>query len=202
MINRRKIHHYWRYFKSIKTWQLFIVFIILISTSIMALRRNSQNLEPLVEAVIIADETGKGTDEAVRQLGNYMSSHMNTLIDEPIQLAQTYQRDADKILQQTQATSDGSIYKLAQKECENPNVLLSVRAACIQDYVTRNVQPGQEPQTVKFPDTAAYTFEFVSPRWSPDLAGWLSLASVWTGVVLISRFLAGMIVKRVLKNRQ
>lgn len=199
-MNKRGLHHFYHYFDQIKIWHLAILLTALIGLSIWALRDNSQRLAPLVAAVVNEDKKRGDVDGALRRLGNYVTNHMNTQLDEPIQLAYSYDRAAQKVLDKAQATADGDIYKKAQAACENPSVLLSVRALCIQDYVTRNAKPGQEPAPIKFPDRSAYVFNFVSPYWSPDLAGWLVVLSVMAAILLIAWTLIGWWARRLLRS--
>jgi hypothetical protein len=199
-VNKRELNHHYHQASYIKAWQIAVIFLVLLLASVWALRQNSRDLAPIVAAVVEADRQGEGVEEALLELDSYISSHMNTDIDEPIQLAYSYDRAVQKVLDKAKATSDGGIYKKAQAECENPNVVLSVRAACIQDYVVKNSKPGQEPKAVEFPDKSLYTHSFLSPAWSPDLAGWLVILTFLTGLVLISWLAGGWWVKRHLKK--
>lgn len=202
MTDKRRLHHYWRIVESIKTWHLAVLLVVLFSASVWALRNNSQNLEPYLLKVVAADKTDKGIDEALRDLGNYISQHMNTTLNEPIQLAYSYNRAAQDVINDAKATANGSIYKKAQTVCEDPNVLLSVRAACIQDYVLEHAKPGQEPASLEFPDKALFTYSFSSPAWSPDLAGWLLVAMSITGAAIFGRITAGRLVEQTLRRHQ
>lgn len=199
-MNKRGLHHYYRRISYIKAWQIAVVLVLLAAASVWALRQNSRGLEPLVAAVVEADRVNGDIEGALLELDKYVSGHMNTDIDEPIQLAYSYDRAVDKVLQKARATSNGDIYKKAQAECENPNVVLSVRAACIQDYVTKHAKPGQEPEPVDFPDRSLYTHSFVSPAWSPDLAGWLVALSAMCGVLLIGWLVGDWWARRYLKR--
>lgn len=199
-MDKSQLNHYYHRASFVQAWQIAMVFVLLLLASVWALRQNSRGLEPYVTAVVVADKDNGDVEAALLALDSYVSSHMNTDIDEPIQLAYSYDRAVAKVLAKAQATSNGSIYKKAQAACENPNVLLSVRAACIQDYVTKNAKPGQNPTEVKFPDKSLYTHSFISPAWSPDLAGWLLVLTVLTGVMLISWLFGNWWVKRYLKR--
>lgn len=199
-MNKRALHHFYRYFHQVKAWHLGLTLIILASLSVWELRNNSQRLEPLVAAVVEADRQNGDVDTALRKLGNYVTNHMNTQLDEPIQLAYSYDRATEEVLKKAQATADGEIYKRAQASCENPNVLLSVRALCIQDYVLKHAPPGREPVEIKFPDKAVYTFNFVSPRWSPDLAGWLVALSLMSAILFVSWIGLAWWVRRLLRS--
>lgn len=200
-MNKRKLHHYWRYVRDIKVWQLSLLFVVLVLGSTWALRNNSKQVIPLVNAVMAADKNGEGTDEALKKLGNYMTNHMNSQIGSPIRLENTYYRDFNQAINKTQASADGNIYREAQKQCEDPNVLLSVRAQCVQEYVTKNARPGNEAKIPDLPDPDAYTFTFISPRWSPDLAGILILLTFYASILLLSRVIAGFLVKKTLSSR-
>ncbi|HEX9679436.1 MAG TPA: hypothetical protein VGA08_02335 [Candidatus Saccharimonadales bacterium] len=197
-MNKRRLHHYWRYIRELRTWHIIILLIASSLLSIWALRLNSQELEPFLRRVIAADQNNQGIDKALRDLGNYITNHMNTMVDEPIQLAYSYDRDTQAILDRAEGSANGDIYKKAQVECEDPSVLLSVRALCIQDYVTKHAKPGQSPQAIKFPDKALYTYSFISPMWSPDMAGFLILITAVLALMLMARIIAGWLVKRTL----
>lgn len=201
-MNKRKLHHYWRMVEQVKTWHLAILLVIFFTASVWAVRNNSKNLEPYINRVVAADKADKGIDEALRDLGNYIASHMNTQLNEPVQLAYSYDRAAQEVIENAQATANGSIYRQAQRVCEDPNVLLSVRAACVQDYVLENAPPGQTPEALEFPDKALFTYSFVSPAWSPDLAGWLLVAMSLTGAAIFGRVMAGKLVRQTLKRHQ
>jgi len=201
-MNKRRLHHYWKKIESIKTWHLAVLLVVLFSLSVWALRNNSQNLEPHILDVVAADKDDGEIDKALRDLGNYVANHMNTTLNEPIQLAYSYDRAAQTVIDKAKASADGGIYRQAQKVCEDPSVLLSVRAACVQDYVLENARPGQEPQALEFPDKALFTYSFASPAWSPDLAGWLLVAMSLAGAAIFGRVMAGKLVAQTLKRRQ
>jgi hypothetical protein len=53
----------------------------------------------------------------------------------------------------------------------------------------------QSPEVPKIPE-ALYKFAFVSPRWSPDLAGWSMLVSLLSAVAFIVTFTVHQLFKR------
>lgn len=201
-MNKRQLHHYWRAVNRVETWHLVVLLIVLFIFSVWAVRNNSKNLEPHILKVVAADKAGRGIDEALRDLGNYISDHMNTGLNEPIQLAYSYDRAAQAVIDSAQASADGGIYKKAQAVCEDPNVLLSVRAACVQDYVLKNAPPGKTPEALEFPDKALFTYSFTAPAWSPDLAGWSLVAMSLTGAAVFGRIMAGKLIRQTLKRHQ
>lgn len=201
-MNKRTLHHYWRYARNIKTWQLILIFLLFLLASVWSLRQNSLRIGTLAQQVLQADEAGEGIEQALQRFGDYKLHHMNTRISHPIQLEHSYQRAYQENLKRAEATSNGGIYRRAQDACEDPNKLLSERAACIQDYVTRNAPPGRDPELVESPDIALFTYDYASPIWSPDPAGLLLLLTGLTGLLLVARFIAGKWVEKTLKEHQ
>ncbi|MBX4188591.1 hypothetical protein KW792_00645, partial [Candidatus Saccharibacteria bacterium] len=67
------------------------------------------------------------------------------------------------------------IYDAAKKACPGAaNTYDPARLACIQNYA---VNHGVKGADISIP-AGLYEFDFVSPTWSPDLAGWTLLLSV------------------------
>jgi len=144
----------------------------------------------LRDAVIAADERAGDTETALRDLREYVYSHMNTDlttengIRPPIQLKFRYERlvEAEK---KRVADSNSQIYTEAQAVCEQrfPAGLSGRgRVPCIEQYVSQN---GVREQPI--PDSL-YKFDFVSPWWSPDLAGWSIVVSLLFLGLFITRF--------------
>src|SRR5262249_55013158 len=92
----------------------------------------------------------------------------------PIQLKYTYDR-----LVQTQkdqaSVANSQLYTQAQAICQQqiPQGFSGRgRVPCIDDYVTSH---GVKEQPIP---ASLYQFDFVSPHWSPDLAGWSLVATI------------------------
>ncbi len=131
--------------------------------------------------VFQADKSGHGIQQALDNLQAYVTSNMNTnltggsnAIYPPIQLEYTYQRllaAQDKTIQ----SANTGLYTSAQEYCQklDPTDFSGHnRVPCIEQYVTSH---GYNLQSVP---KSLYEFDFVSPTWSPDLAGWTLLASI------------------------
>lgn len=154
----------------------------------------------LREAVYRADETNGDVEGALRELRKHVHSHMNTnltsgenSVKPPIQLKHTYERLVAAEQQKSKASSE-QIYTEAQRHCEtlNPSSFSGgSRVPCIQEYVTSH--GGGESQ-VSIPDSL-YKFDFASPRWSPDLAGWSLVLSVILAALFIARIVLPYILK-------
>jgi len=169
----------------------FLVFLV-------AYRQNNVNMLHLRTTVFETDKQNGDTETALRKLREYVYSHMNTDlatnngIKPPIQLQYRYER-LTKAEKDRASAINGKIYTDAQNECERlkPEGLSgSNRIVCIQEYVNAH---GTKEQAI--PD-ALYKFDFVSPRWSPDLAGWSLVATLaFLGLFIASRFWHGQTIQ-------
>jgi hypothetical protein len=155
-------------------------------------------MSQLRDQVYAADKDGGDVEGALQQLRAYVHTHMNTSLASgdgvypPIQLKYTYQR-----LQQAEkdrvAAVNASVYTEAQVYCEQQNPTSfsgGARVACIEQYVTTH---STKEQTIP---SALYKFDFVSPSWSPDLAGFSLAISVLLGFALLVRMIAVTVLKR------
>jgi hypothetical protein len=139
-------------------------------------------------AVYSADKNDGNVELALQRLQAYVTTHMNTNLDSgngtvypPIQLKYTYQR----ILQsesQAAVNVNAQLYTQAQTYCQQQDSVDFSgrnRVPCIEQYVeTHDAQLPTIP-------SALYEFSFVSPTWSPDLAGWSLLLASLSGLLFI-----------------
>lgn len=161
---------------------LFLVgFAIFGIIALASLRSNNLQMVKLREAVYAADKQDGDTETALRNLRTYIYSHMNTSpsvgangIKPPIQLKYEYERLVATEKAKT-AAANAQIYTAAQAYCEKQNSSSfsgRSRVPCIEEYVS---QHGVKEKSI--PDSL-YKFDFVSPKWSPDLAGWSLVLAV------------------------
>jgi len=166
---------------TIKTWHFLVLFLIFSALAAFALRANNLHMAELRQAVYAADKKGKGVETALQDLRAYVGSHMNTNLSSgtdsvypPVQLKYTYQRLVKKAGANT-AEENANLYADAQKYCEKkiPTGFSGrYRLKCIQQYIS-----DRDSQAADIPDSL-YKFDFASPRWSPDLAGWSIVLAV------------------------
>ena len=180
----------WDKVKSISPWYFLALFAISLIVGIYALRQNNLTMIKLRDAVTAADQADGDVEAALRDLRGFVYSHMNTdlasrnQVRPPIQLKYRYERLV-KAQQEQLSVQNAKIYTDAQAYCEKlypESFSGGPRVPCIQDYV---INHGVEVQPI--PD-ALYKFDFVSPRWSPDLAGWSLVASAIFMSLFIIRF--------------
>lgn len=165
-----------------------------------ALRTNNLEMVKLRADVYQADKDNKDVRGALTTLQHYVTSHMNTnltpgpnTVYPPIQLKYTYDR-LQAALDANQQTND-QVYSDAQAYCEAQNssdFSGRNRVPCIQQYVLSH--GATAPKTV--PD-GLYKFDFLSPTWSPDLAGWTVITTLVLGLLAVVVW----IVRRVYRSR-
>jgi preprotein translocase subunit SecF len=201
-MNKKQLHHLWTKLRKIKVWYLLVPFVLATAVAVFALRQNNLGMVSLRQAVYQADQQNKDVEGALQRLRAYVYAHMNTnlatgsdSVYPPIQLKYTYQRlqDAEKTRVQQESTS---VYSQAQAYCEQQNSTDFSgrnRVPCIEKYVSEHTA---KPRAI--PD-AMYKFDFVSPSWSPDLAGFAVAIAVLLLILLILRVALGAFLRAVTK---
>ena len=198
-MNKKYLHHLWTKIRPIKAWYLLVAFLAVAGTAVLALRQNNLGMLERREAVYAADQKGGDVEGALQELRKYVYAHMNTDLSggqtgvyPPIQLKYTYQR-----LQEAERAranqNNAQVYTDAQAECErlHPTGFSgSGRIPCIEDYISKHSAPAAKP----IPD-ALYKFDFVSPNWSPDTAGFSIVLAVLLLIALILRIILGRLAK-------
>lgn len=181
---------------SAKTW--LYLFIISAIICVFALRHNNQTMVELRNEVYAADKNNDDVNAALNKLRSYIFAHMNTnlsagnSIKPPIQLKYTYQRLYDEEYNRIQAANQ-KIYDRAKTACKpNTSGYDPVRLACIQNYA---VNHGVKGADINIP-AGLYQFDFVSPIWTPDLAGWTLLLSILFFIALAIRLVTSRLVRR------
>lgn len=198
-MDKRQAHHWAKRVDGPLLWYVFAIFLVLTVCSAAALRSNYQHMTELRAKVYAADKADGDVVGALQNLRQYVGQHMNTSLSSgqngvypPIQLKYTYDRLIKAKSTQTQ-DQNAAIYTQAQKYCEAkiPTGFSGrYRISCIQDYVKRhNASP-----TYINPDM--YKFDFYSPAWSPDLAGWSLVLTVLSLLVFAVLLAVRLIVRR------
>jgi len=180
-MDKRQLYQVWKFWRPIKPIYFLALALVCGVICIFALRANNLQMVELRQAVYQADKDDGDVEGALRNLREYVYGHMNTNlaagtnVRPPIQLKYTYERLL--AARNAGATSNNSdIYNRAQEHCEKtiPDGFSgSFRLTCIQNYVKENGLATSEPVP-----KSLYQFDFASPRWSADLAGWSLLATL------------------------
>lgn len=175
---KHKPHH--RSARPLPSWYFLVVAAVFGLVAVASLRSNYSHMVTLRDKVYAADKSGQGTDQALQDLRAYVGHHMNTNLSAgengvypPIQLKYTYERLVKA--KSAQAKQENAhVYTQAQDYCEKkiPTGFSGLgRVQCIEQYVE---QHGISADSIS---PALYQFDFYTPRWSPDLAGWSLVVS-------------------------
>lgn len=169
---------------------LFVLFGVI---SVLALRANNQEMIRLRDAVYAADQQAGDVSTALNNLRTYVYGHMNTnlnsggnTIKPPIHLKYSYERLVAAEKQRIDSINE-RLYPEAQAYCERQNPDPSAgraRLKCTENYVLNN---GAKPNPIP---PGLYQYDFVSPAWSPDLAGWSLIGCIIFLVAAVVRFVA------------
>jgi hypothetical protein len=180
-MDKRHLHHLWTRFRTLKPGYFLVLSALTGVIFIFAMRSNYTHMVTLRQAVYDADKSGQGVNEALNNLQEYVYTHMNTNLATkdgvypPIQLKYTYDRLVQAQGDQA-ASANSQLYTDAQHYCEQQNSVDFSghnRVPCIENYVSTHTTDA----AANIPDSL-YKFNFASPRWSPDLAGWSELLTI------------------------
>jgi hypothetical protein len=200
-----KLKRLFNIFGKLPTWILVGAFIVSLSFSIISLRQNNQQMIKLRDQVYEADKNAGDVNTALNNLRSYVYGHMNAnlssggnAIKPPIQLKYTYQRLEDAEQQRVES-ANSSVYTDAQMHCQALNSTSFSgrdRVPCVQEYVSSH---GVKTNAIP---PALYQFDFVSPSWSPDRAGWSIVVTAVLFIALIASLLMDWLVRSKIKSQQ
>jgi len=200
---QHRLDRLWQRFLQLNPLYFVFVGVIFGIVCIVALRQNNIHMEQLKTAVYQADKTNGNVQGALDNLQAYVTANMNTNLSTgvgsvypPIQLEYTYLRLA-KAQNQEVLNSDKGLYTAAQQYCQrlDPTDFSGHnRVPCIEQYVT-----SHGAKVLKIP-ASLYEFDFLSPTWSPDLAGWTLLASVFFLIIAALLYLNQFVRKYLISN--
>lgn len=193
-MNRRSLHHTWTRLRPFQAYYFLILAGLFLLLGLLAMRQNNLTALRLRDEVLKVDQEEGDVEAALRKLREHVYSHMNSdlsggnsTVQQPVQLKYRYERLVTAEKARVSAVNE-RIYQDAQADCERrfPEGLSGRgRVPCIEQYVSsRNVaeQPIQD---------SLYKFAFVSPAWSPDLAGISLLVSAVSLLLFLVRLALG-----------
>lgn len=181
-----------------KTWQLLVLLVIMISISGYFLRQNNLQMIRLRNAVVQADEQGGDIPGTLKRLNDHVFNHMNTEIVRPVELVNTYNRAAEAAVRAASKPTSNDVYQEATRHCEQQGVMLTTIAQCASDYIMRN-RPGNLQREIVLPDKNRFIYTYATPLWTPDIAGISVLMSAILAIWLLSRGLEYIIVRMVIR---
>lgn len=199
-------HRLWQ-LRLVKTWQLLIVLVLLLFVSASLLRLNNLGMVERRNAVLAADK--RADDESVFRalidLQHYVSTHMNTSLGNGIYLEQKYNRDRDAALRAVSQSGNpnSKVYQQASIECRArwKGGVASFRNDYVQCVVERVSTLGAAKTTsLKLPRADMYRYDFVSPAWTPDFAGFSVLLCLVLVTIIFGRLVTILILRLLLRR--
>lgn len=202
-MDKKTLHRIWTKVRPIKPYYFAVLAVICGIVCIFALRANNEHMIGLRDAVYAADKNNGNVEQALNNLRKYVYGHMNTdlaagpnAVHPPIQLKYTFDRLV-QVESQHVESQNASLYTNAQAYCQAliPNGFSGrYREACINQYVTTH---GASAQSVP---KNLYEFDFVSPKWSPDLAGWSLILTIVFALTALIFWAFEDVIRRMLKR--
>lgn len=206
-MDKRRLHHIFVRMRGVKTWQLLIIFLVLLGVSAFLLRQNNLRMIELRNLVKKSDEENVDVDKALRNLQNYVTSHMNTDLGDGIALQHSYERAYTAAVEAAAKSTNpnAAIYTQVELECRpvyERTHSFPAYTQCAHDKLSQ-LAPGQDAlSALKTPSPDLYRFNFTSPVWSPDLAGFAVLVTIFTSIIIMVRVAAYWILRAILRSHR
>lgn len=204
MANKRQLKHTINRLQHVKTWQLLVLLILFGFLAATFLRLNNIGMVQRRDAVYAADKAGdkEAIKDRLWDLQRYVSAHMNTDMGS-VYLENQYQIDSQKAIDSSSGSSNpnGNIYKKAQDNCAPKfDRYTQGYLQCTVNYLAQFPPVDNSVGLIKLPRADAYRYNFISPLWSPDFAGFSVLICIVLILFLFIR-ITGVIILRILIKR-
>jgi hypothetical protein len=176
----------------IKPWYFLVIAVVCGAVCIVALRQNNLQMADLRNQVYAADKNSGDVVKALQNLQVYVTSNMNTNLSSgpnasypPIPLQYTYER-AVEAAGTAASSANSQLYTNAENYCQqlDPTDFSGHnRVPCVEQYVENH---GASLPNIP---VSLYEFDFVSPPWAPDLAGWTMLVTAVSAIAFVGVWL-------------
>ena len=200
----------------VKTWQLLIIFVLLLFIEATFLRFDHIEMTNLKADVAAADESGDDAaiNEALNKLQNFARTHTIVNVIErngesfvtfgtgPVYLEQQYNRKASEALAAAEAKAgtdenpNGNVFAKAMDVCKpiaiangwawNSPGYIECMTGEINKYPTS--EKIEDTYAATLPSTALFRYDFASPIWTPTPSGFIAIICLILGAILIIRF--------------
>lgn len=207
MADKRKLHHWLTIVRRVKTWQLLILLVLCGAMAIFLLRQNNLHMVALREAVTKADADPNGdTKKALTNLQKYVTSHMNTNLENGVYLQQTYQRAYTAAVEAAANATNpqAAIYTQVELQCRpiyQSTHSFPAYTQCAHDKLSQ-LAPGQDAlSNLKTPDVMLYHYNFATPIISFDPAGIFVLLTGVIALIIILRIGTYLVLKLLLRAK-
>jgi predicted small secreted protein len=202
-MDKRKLHHLLTLLHKIHYSILIGLAIVFAVISVLSLRSNNQQMVILRAAVFTADKNNGDIEGSLKKLRKYVFAHMNTnlssgfsAVKPPIQLKYHYDRLLENAKNEYSSTNAAMLNKAEQICIEQypGSVFSQPRLQCAKAYA------AEHPVSLKSIPEDQYKFDFASPPWTTDLAGWSMILSVTFLLLFVIRYVSEQTIRHELKS--
>ncbi|MFI5212718.1 MAG: hypothetical protein ACHQTE_02030 [Candidatus Saccharimonadales bacterium] len=203
MADKRQVKQTIKQLQRIKTWQLLVVLMLLVFVSATFLRLDNIGMSDRRQAVLAADKAGDSVavTSRVYDLQRFVSQHMNTNTG-PFYLEGQYKRDAQKAVDAASNDNNpnGNVNVKAEAVCKPQYTVWSpAYVQCFADQLAKYPPSPDPTQNVTLPSTELYRYNFASPTWTADFAGWSTLACLVIVIMIVARLVSLATLRLLLK---
>jgi len=188
----------------VKTWQLLLLLILFGFVAATFLRLNNIGMIQRRDAVLAADKSGEESviQSRLYDLQRFASAHMNSATG-PFYLEQQYKRDAQAAVDaaKNDDNPNGNINAKAEAVCKPQYTVWSpAYVQCFADELAKYPPSPDPTKNVTLPDTNLYRFDFATPLWSPDFAGFSVLICLLIVIMILARLLSLAVLRLLVKR--
>lgn len=169
--------------------------IILAVVAVLGMRHNNITAHDMQAEIIARDMEGEEVEEQLRELEYFTHNRMNATA--PGRMEVFLQGSYEQAVADAEAAADqavgGEVYQQAQSACEEEGRDPRDVAECAQDFISERL--GDEQPEADIPEEADYTYTFISPRWSPDIAGLPIAGAILSLVIAAVVYVRGIVLR-------
>jgi len=160
----------------------------------------------LREAVVAIDDQSNGDlaaiEPALIELQDYITHHMGTAMGSPLILQYRYNRLFDEAMASfanSESSYRRSVYEAATIRCQDADAAVNDRVICMQQFIIS--QPGISPSEIaQLPPIEQFSYDFIPPGWSSDLAGFSLLICIMLGSTALVLLITEIALPRLIKS--
>lgn len=202
MADKRRIKKSLKRLRIVKTWQLLILLILMGFVAATLLRMNNVGMVQRRNALFAADKSSDiyTMRSRLSDLQRYSASHMNASTN-VFYLQDSYNRDAKAAIDAANQAGVGSGANAAAEAVCKPQFsgYSTAYLQCFLRELEKHPTSDKLPEA-DMPNPALYRYEFASPLWTPDFAGWAIVACAVIVLLILSRLL-GLVLLQILLKR-
>ncbi|MDO4902504.1 MAG: hypothetical protein Q4A21_03085 [bacterium] len=207
-MDKKKLKKRLKWLAGLKNWQLFILLCLVLAVVATAWRMNNTQMLRRLDAVIAADAAldEEKARENLLILKEFSARHMNANTG-LISLVKIYEKDAQSEISRVSNLRQGeNVHKKVSEICDPQ---FDARTRYSRPYFecwTRELEKLSPREGVdaqpKFRPKELYEYNFISPIWTPDLAGWMTLVAILIVLAIVFKMISTLILKFMLKKYQ